>query len=227
MVWPHGSATVVNGTAAGHSRILDGGTHQVGVLYEHIPDQTLSASTTLTVNKATPVLTWATPAAIYTSTPLSGTQLNATAAGVTNVALPGTFVYNPAAGTTADCGPARCLARPLRRPILPITAPTPRRVSIQVNTPTRRPSRFRTPPIQSPTDRRKHSPLSSREPTGSHSTAGPQLLRSTASRSAHRGSEWHRLCVAFVDLKAGNHQVAVSTQAGPKHSRSTAPPRSP
>jgi hypothetical protein len=49
---------------------------------------------TITVLKATPVITWATPADIVYGTALSATQLNATA----NV--PGTFVYTPA--------PARC-----------------------------------------------------------------------------------------------------------------------
>jgi hypothetical protein len=53
-----------------------------------------SATVTLTVNKATPIITWNTPAAVTVGTALSATQLDATA----NV--PGTFVYNPAAGTT-------------------------------------------------------------------------------------------------------------------------------
>ncbi len=51
-----------------------------------------AASVPLTVNQATPVITWATPAAITSGTALSATQLDATA----NV--PGTFVYSPAAG---------------------------------------------------------------------------------------------------------------------------------
>jgi hypothetical protein len=59
---------------------------------------------TLQINRATPVLTWATPAPIFTSTALSATQLDATAAGVTGAALPGAFVYNPAAGTTLSVG---------------------------------------------------------------------------------------------------------------------------
>jgi hypothetical protein len=58
----------------------------------------------LTVNKATPVLKWATPSPIYTSTPLSATQLDATATGVNSGALAGTFAYNPAAGTTLTAG---------------------------------------------------------------------------------------------------------------------------
>ena len=43
--------------------------------------------------KATPVITWPNPANIVDGTPLGPTQLNATAD------VPGTFTYNPAAGT--------------------------------------------------------------------------------------------------------------------------------
>jgi hypothetical protein len=49
-------------------------------------------SVTLTVDKAAPTLTWSTPAAITYGTPLSNTQLDATAS------VPGSFVYSPAAG---------------------------------------------------------------------------------------------------------------------------------
>ena len=52
----------------------------------------------LTVNQATPTITWAAPAAIAQGTALSPAQLNATA----NV--PGTFVYNPAAGNVPAAG---------------------------------------------------------------------------------------------------------------------------
>jgi hypothetical protein len=48
---------------------------------------------TIAVTKATPVITWNTPAAVTVGTALSATQLNATAS------VPGTFVYNPALGT--------------------------------------------------------------------------------------------------------------------------------
>ena len=51
------------------------------------------------VVKATPVITWATPAPISFGTPLGGAQLNATAS------VPGTFVYTPAAGTVLAVGP--------------------------------------------------------------------------------------------------------------------------
>jgi hypothetical protein len=50
------------------------------------------------VAKATPVITWATPAPISYGTPLSSLQLNATA----NV--PGTFSYTPPAGTILSGG---------------------------------------------------------------------------------------------------------------------------
>ena len=50
------------------------------------------------------LLTWPTPAPIFTSTALSATQLDATAAGVTGAALPAAFVYSPAAGTTLAAG---------------------------------------------------------------------------------------------------------------------------
>jgi hypothetical protein len=64
---------------------------------------TASASVTLTVNpavptKTTPTITWAPPAAITNPAPLTATQLDATAS------VPGTFVYNPAAGTILAAG---------------------------------------------------------------------------------------------------------------------------
>jgi len=51
------------------------------------------------VNKATPTLTWSTPAAIVYGTPLSGTQLNATSGGIA-----GSFVYTPTSGTVLTGG---------------------------------------------------------------------------------------------------------------------------
>jgi pimeloyl-ACP methyl ester carboxylesterase len=54
---------------------------------------TASATVTLTVNKATPTITWSTPAAVTVGSALSATQLDATAS------VPGSFVYNPTSGT--------------------------------------------------------------------------------------------------------------------------------
>ena len=59
---------------------------------------TAPATVTFQVNKATPTITWATPAAVYAKTALSATQLDATA----NV--PGSFAYTPAAGTVLAAG---------------------------------------------------------------------------------------------------------------------------
>jgi hypothetical protein len=59
---------------------------------------TATKTVTLTVNKATPVITWANPAAITYGTALSATQLNATAS------VAGSFVYTPAAGTVLTAG---------------------------------------------------------------------------------------------------------------------------
>ncbi len=56
------------------------------------------SSVTYTVSKASPVVTWATPAAITYGTALSSTQLNATAS------VPGTFVYTPASGAVLSAG---------------------------------------------------------------------------------------------------------------------------
>ena len=58
-----------------------------------------TANVTLTVNKATPSITWATPAAITYGTALSATQLDASSGGVA-----GTFIYTPAAGATPATG---------------------------------------------------------------------------------------------------------------------------
>jgi len=59
---------------------------------------TQTASVTIVVNKATPVITWATPAPITYGTALSATQLNATSS------VAGTFVYTPTAGTVLSAG---------------------------------------------------------------------------------------------------------------------------
>ncbi|MEQ1587517.1 MAG: MBG domain-containing protein, partial [Cyclobacteriaceae bacterium] len=66
-----------------------------GLNYNSVPSTTV----TLTVNKATPVISWSTPAAITYGTALSATQLNATSGGVA-----GAFVYNPASGAVLSAG---------------------------------------------------------------------------------------------------------------------------
>jgi hypothetical protein len=53
-----------------------------------------AGSASVLVNKATPVITWATPATVYFGTALSATQLNASSGGVA-----GAFTYTPVSGT--------------------------------------------------------------------------------------------------------------------------------
>jgi len=59
---------------------------------------TVTATASLVVNQATPVITWATPSAITYGTPLSAAELNATAS------VPGTFSYNPVIGAIEPLG---------------------------------------------------------------------------------------------------------------------------
>jgi MBG domain-containing protein len=61
------------------------------------------ATGTLTINKATPVISWS-PASINSTTPLGLSQLNATAVGVDGSSVPGEFVYTPAEGTILSAG---------------------------------------------------------------------------------------------------------------------------
>ena len=91
----------------GAGTVLNAGTQTLSVLFtptDTIDYGTVTQTTTLVVGKATPTVTWATPAAISQGTPLSATQLNAVATGVGGVALPGTFMYTPAAGTVLGLG---------------------------------------------------------------------------------------------------------------------------
>jgi hypothetical protein len=77
------------------------GTQTLSTTFTPTDTKTYSAATAsvqLTVNKATPVVTWPTPAPISAGTALSATQLNATAS------VPGGFIYNPTAGAVLAAG---------------------------------------------------------------------------------------------------------------------------
>ncbi|HTL59116.1 MAG TPA: carboxypeptidase regulatory-like domain-containing protein [Candidatus Limnocylindrales bacterium] len=58
----------------------------------------VTTNVSINVLKATPSLTWNTPAPINYGTPLGSTQLNATAS------VPGSFVYTPTSGTVLNAG---------------------------------------------------------------------------------------------------------------------------
>jgi hypothetical protein len=120
ITWPTASAitygqTLANSTLSGGSATPTGGsfafttpstapgagTASQSVTYT--PADTTDYSTgvstvSVLVNRATPTITWATPAAITYGTALSGTQLNASST------VAGTFVYTPASGTVLTAG---------------------------------------------------------------------------------------------------------------------------
>jgi Flp pilus assembly CpaE family ATPase len=84
--------------------VLAAGTHTPSVTFtttDTTDYTTAQAAVSLTVAKATPTITWPTPAPITDGTPLRTTQLNATAS------VPGTFVYTPAAGDVLTAGPQK------------------------------------------------------------------------------------------------------------------------
>jgi Flp pilus assembly CpaE family ATPase/uncharacterized protein YdbL (DUF1318 family) len=81
--------------------VLPAGTHTLTATFtprDTADVATAQAEVSLTVTKATPIITWPTPAAISYGTSLSATQLNATAL------VPGSFVYTPAAGNVLTAG---------------------------------------------------------------------------------------------------------------------------
>jgi hypothetical protein len=81
--------------------VLTAGTQTLSVIFtptDATDYTTASATVQLVVNRATPTITWANPASIPYGTPLSSTQLNATANA------PGTFLYTPPAGTILPAG---------------------------------------------------------------------------------------------------------------------------
>ena len=81
--------------------VLSGGSQTLSVTFtptDAMDYTTAKASVALTVNKATPAVTWATPAAITYGTPLSPTQLDASST------VKGTFAYSPKAGAVPGGG---------------------------------------------------------------------------------------------------------------------------
>jgi hypothetical protein len=87
---------------------VNAGAYQVTATLDNSNYQAPAAGGTLTIHPATPVIHWASPAAITEGTPLGAAQLNATATGVGGVDLTGSFVYLPAEGAVLAAG-----ARPI------------------------------------------------------------------------------------------------------------------
>jgi trimeric autotransporter adhesin len=65
---------------------------------------------TITINRATPTITWPAPAAITYGTGLGTDQFDASATGVDGEPLQGTFIYTPGTDTVLDVGPNQTLS---------------------------------------------------------------------------------------------------------------------
>jgi len=81
--------------------VLTAGTQTLSVTFtptDQVDYTTASSTVQITVNQATPTISWATPAGITYGTALSAAQLNATSA------TQGTFAYTPALGVVLGAG---------------------------------------------------------------------------------------------------------------------------
>ncbi len=93
-------------TISGTTVTMVNGTGTCTVTAKWAADDVYKAATATaktTAQKAATVITWPTPAPITYGTPLSSTQLDATAS-YNSSPLPGNFVYSPAAGTVPKVG---------------------------------------------------------------------------------------------------------------------------
>ncbi len=91
------STTATTGTSAG--------TYQITLSGGAATNYNLTLQNgTLTISRATPVVTWVTPATITYGTALSSSQLSATATVL------GTFIYSPPAGTILNAGANQILS---------------------------------------------------------------------------------------------------------------------
>jgi hypothetical protein len=91
------------------------------------------ASQSTSATRATPIITWTTPAAITYGTKLSATQLNARAT-YNGAVVTGTLTYSPLSGTTLTAGPQTLsvtFAPKSNTDYMP--PPTPTTVTLQVN----------------------------------------------------------------------------------------------
>ena len=99
----NGVATLVNVPLVG----LTAGAYPggVGAFFAGTPNKLTSSTTAdLIISQAVPTVSWSNPQRIVYGTPLSATQLNATAS------VPGAFVYSPRAGTVLSVGPTQALS---------------------------------------------------------------------------------------------------------------------
>jgi hypothetical protein len=94
-----GASTTVVVSVGPSAASLSAGVYSGTLLFTNLNDgQTQIFQASLTISQTAPMLTWTNPAPVTYGNPLSANQLNASA----NV--PGTFVYNPAAGSILNAG---------------------------------------------------------------------------------------------------------------------------
>jgi hypothetical protein len=82
---------------------VNAGVYQVLATLDNSNYTAAPANGTLTINPASPSIQWS-PAPLTAGTAIGPAQLNATATGVANAALTGTWVYTPPAGTVLSIG---------------------------------------------------------------------------------------------------------------------------
>jgi Bacterial Ig-like domain (group 3)/FG-GAP-like repeat len=96
------------GTTSFTTSALTQGTHQIEAVYagdSFFAGSVSAALSEVVISVAvTPTLTWPDPAPIAYGTPLSATQLDATASNASGNTVPGTYAYTPAAGTILNPG---------------------------------------------------------------------------------------------------------------------------
>ncbi|MDE3200124.1 MAG: carbohydrate-binding protein [Acidobacteriota bacterium] len=92
--------------------VLSAGSHSLSVTFTPSDSSKVlsgTATNTITVNKATPTITWNTPATVSVGTALSAIQLDATAS-FGGASVPGTFAYTPASGTVMNTAGSQTLS---------------------------------------------------------------------------------------------------------------------
>jgi hypothetical protein len=105
-----GTATLSAGVAQVTFTPSSAGTHTITITYGGDPnDQPSSTSFSLTVNQATPTLSWASPADIVAGTSLGSAQLDAVVA-FGGRPVPGLFTYTPGPGTVLSAGSGQVLS---------------------------------------------------------------------------------------------------------------------
>ena len=105
------TATQAPGAAVGLNGLIysSGGNTSAGIssaayAYSALGPDVGDSTSSITVQMATPTVSWANPATITYLTPLGGSQLDATAS------VPGTFAYTPDAGTVLPAGTGEVLS---------------------------------------------------------------------------------------------------------------------